>query len=439
MKKLKSTGAHRGADSVIAYICSHQNMAATFLLGACAFFVTVQYLCILPPLICNGAQLLIGICSLLLCFLTVGIGKLRRCLIFGGIYTVFGIISFLYNGNADAIELLWPLGYMSAGLLLVFFRPNTRVCQALFYGYCAVILLTVTLAGDVDAAHFNASRNMISVHVLVFLSIYLISVRKSGERFSVLPFLSAIFLCLVARGRSGIVLAGIFALYLLICLVFDRRSMCFCGKLDLLFCTAMVLIYCYPVLKAIKLPEVVPPTQQEANMPNTPSAEPSEEPPEEPSEEPSEEPPHLENTVGQGIKNFQARGLRTGRFNIWGDYLKKACSSFMNILLGASINGTPMLDEFSTNLHNSFLMLHAKYGLLGLLLVLLAMACSGWRYLIQRNIHYLFLMAALFWRMNLDYTNFNGILDLLLIFLIFYPAMNQKAQVGKERPLEKAV
>ena len=95
------------------------------------------------------------------------------------------------------------------------------------------------------------------------------------------------------------------------------------------------------------------------------------------------------------------------------------------------------MDEFTTNLHNSFFMLHAKYGLLGLLLVLVAMVCSGWRYLMQRNIHYLFLMAALFWRMNLDYTNFNGILDILLVFLIFYPVLNQNEQGKKKLPSEK--
>ena len=419
----------------VLMICSHPDLAATLLLCMLSLFMTLQYLCILPPLLCNGAQLLIGICSLTFCFLVEGKAKLRRYLLFIGVYTAFGIVSFFYNGNADVIELLWPLGYMSASLLLIFFRPNIKVCQSVFYGYCAAILLRITLAGDVDAAGFNASRNMISVHVLTLLGIYLISVRKAGERFSVMTFLCAIFLCMISRGRSAVFLAGIFALYLLVCLVFDRKAMRVCGKLDLLFWAVMALIYFYPILRTIQLPKFDPPAPPEITAPEVPGQPELPTQPEIP--EAPVEPPQLNNTVQQGLENLKARGLRSSRIGIWKDYLKKAGASFTDLLFGAAICGTPTLDEFTTNLHNSFFMLHAKYGLLGLLLVLLAMVCSGWRYLMQRNIHYLFLMAALFWRMNLDYTNFNGILDILLVFLIFYPVLNQNEQGKKKLPSEK--
>lgn len=412
----------------VLLIRSHSNLMATLLLCMFSLFMALQYLRILPPQLCNGAQLLIGICSLTLCFLVVGKAKLWRYLLFIGVYTAFGIVSFFYNGNADVIELLWPLGYMSTGLLLIFFRPNIAVCQSVFYGYCAAILLRIILAGDVNAAGFCASRNMISVHVLALLGIYLISVRKAGERFSVMTFLCAIFLCMTSRGRSAVFLAGIFALYLLVCLVFDRKAMRVCGKLDLLFWAVMVLIYFYPILRTIQLPKFDSPAPPEITAPEIPGQ--SEIP------DASVEPPHLNNTVKQGIENLQARGLRSERIGIWKDYLKKVGASFTDLLFGATIGGTPILDDFTTNLHNSFFMLHAKYGLLGLLLVLVAMVCCGWRYLMQRNIHYLFLMAALFWRMNLDYTNFNGILDILLVFLIFYPVLNQNEQ-GKKLPSEK--
>ena len=408
---------------------SHPDLMATLLLCVFSLFTALQYLRILPPLLCNGAQLLVGICSLALCFLVEGKAKLRRYLLFIGVYTAFGIVSCFYNGNADVIELLWPLGYMSVGLLLVFFRPNTKACQSFFYGYCAAILLRITLAGDVNIAGFNASRNMISVHVLALLSIYLISARKAGERFSVMTFLCAIFLCMISRGRSAVFLAGIFALYLFVCLVFDRKAMRVCGKLDLLFWAVMALIYFYPILRTIQLPKFDPPAPPEITAPEAPGQS-------EISDSPVE-PPHLNNTMQQGIENLQARGLRSERIGIWKDYLEKAGASFTDLLFGAAIGGTPTLDHFHTNLHNSFFMLHAKYGLLGLLLVLVAMVCSGWRYLMQRNIHYLFLMAALFWRMNLDYTNFNGILDILLVFLIFYPVLNQNEQGKKKLPSEK--
>lgn len=435
MMKSGTTVSHRGSFPITVYATSNQDTLATLLLGVFSCLIPLQYLRILPPLLCNGAQLLIGICSLTLCFLVVGKAKLRRYLLFIGVYTAFGIVSFFYNGNADLIELLWPLGYMSAGLLLVFFRPNIKASQSFFYGYCAAILLRITLAGDVDAAGFNASRNMISVHVLALLSIYLISVRKAGERFSVMTFLCAIFLCMISRGRSAVFLAGIFALYLLVCLVFDRKAMRVCGKLDLLFWAVMALIYFYPILRTIQLPKFDPPAPPETTAPEVPGQPELPTQPEIP--ETPVEPPHLNNTMQQGIENLQARGLRSSRIGIWKDYLEKVGASFTDLLFGAAIGGTPTLDDFTTNLHNSFFMLHAKYGLLGLLLVLVAMVCSGWRYLMQRNIHYLFLMAALFWRMNLDYTNFNGILDILLVFLIFYPVLNQNEPKKKKLPSEK--
>ena len=67
-------------------------------------------------------------------------------------------------------------------------------------------------------------------------------------------------------------------------------------------------------------------------------------------------------------------------------------------------------------------MLHAKYGLFMLLLILLLLFRTIKFLIINKQPEILYLVFALFIRMNLDYTNFNSILDVILIYYLFMPS-----------------
>ena len=75
-----------------------------------------QFLGYISILLGNIIQVLIGSVSILICILSKGINHQTPFLVFVFVYTFFGVTSFIYNGNADIQELLWPLAFMGLGL-----------------------------------------------------------------------------------------------------------------------------------------------------------------------------------------------------------------------------------------------------------------------------------------------------------------------------------
>ena len=104
--------------------------------------------------------------------------------------------------------------------------------------------------------------------------------------------------------------------------------------------------------------------------------------------------------------------------------------SIANIVFGAEISGTRLLNFYSSNLHNSILMLHAKYGIIGLSIVLISLIRAGVRMLKERNMYLFVPLVSIFFRMNFDYTNFNGILDTVIIAFFMYAWYGDKFFIG---------
>ena len=130
--------------------------------------------------------------------------------------------------------------------------------------------------------------------------------------------------------------------------------------------------------------------------------------------------------IENAISNILWRGLESKRTAIWSDYVSKSFSSFGNWFFGSHISGTQLLNLYSENLHNSFLMLHAKYGMVVFLMVIILIIKSIVAYVKDRNFYFLSAMFICLFRMSFDYTNFNGLLDTIFLVLLLYPSYSKQ-------------
>ena len=123
------------------------------------------------------------------------------------------------------------------------------------------------------------------------------------------------------------------------------------------------------------------------------------------------------------IMNFNSRGFDSLRYNIWKDYISLIITgNTRDFILGAPFaNATVVLTRYNSNLHNSFLMLHSKYGIIICIIVVMLQSYAIYYYYKSKN--YIILILCLAWiiRMSVDYCNFNSILDILFVIYVFAP------------------
>ena len=347
----------------------------------------LQYFAFLPIRISNVFFVILGIISLTFIVLSFKGKMLFRYFLFLLIYIAGGIISYIWNGNADLVEMLWPVAFMGIGALFVFFNVSFKITNFMYFFFCALCLGLIYLKGGVDNLTGNSSRNSISVYILLFLSLNMIQAYKSACSLSILYAVVAVITCLAAIGRSGIITAVL--LMVMFFLVDFEKGVSNFKNIKIMIGASVIIAIAYIGINYF-FPEI----------------------------------------INDAVVNFEWRGLESKRTLIWLDYIKKVCSSIANIVFGAEISGTRLLNFYSSNLHNSFLMLHAKYGIIGLSIVLISLIRAGVRMLKERNMYLFVPLVSIFFRMNFDYTNFNGILDTVIIAFFMYAWSGDKFFIG---------
>ncbi len=131
------------------------------------------------------------------------------------------------------------------------------------------------------------------------------------------------------------------------------------------------------------------------------------------------------------VSFFVQRGLRSNaRLGIWEDYGKQILSSPVHLLVAPKIGGTEWLSIYSSNLHNSYLMLYARYGLLVFLIVLFRIIASLKWYIKEKKWMICIVFVGILLRCFTDVICFNGVMDISLYYLMFSPFYN-KISMGR--------
>lgn len=329
----------------------------------------------------NILIMLLGTFSIIYCISKKGLERNRSFINFVFLYTICGIVGFLINHNADAQELLWPAAYMGIGLLLLNFKMPFFTVKWIYIIVSLVFIIKIVLAGGADNLIILASRNNISTYELQLWSLYMIAAYQNKKDANYWSILLGTFVSVISIGRGGILTFSI----MLIMFMFyrykkgDAISIGWLGIISYgiwLVIVAGVLYYIYS------------------------------------------------DFIEQMIYNFQWRGMNSKRLLIWEEYYNNAQSSFIYLFFGAPQRGSFWMDSYADNLHNSFLQLHAKYGIfmLGFIVLVLLKRCVMFFY--KKQIYLLIPLIGMLVRMNFDYTNFNAMLDVIIVYYLLYPSYN---------------
>lgn len=127
----------------------------------------------------------------------------------------------------------------------------------------------------------------------------------------------------------------------------------------------------------------------------------------------------FKNEVLGVIERFKDEGLKTGRTDLWRDYLNETSKNFGNILFGANSSKIESLIIYSGNAHNSFIMLHSKFGLLGTSIVIIYIFTSMVKNFFKKNYILLLLTIIVCLRCFFDWIAFSGFIDIIFWIIIF--------------------
>lgn len=371
-----------GNEDIMAYFfkykSSNYNINATIFLTAYLCILVMQQFLIVPIRVAQAAMLFLGLLSVQ--FYKRNMAN-QYLVIFFIIYTVGGIISWIFNRNADIQEYLWIISFGGIALLLLNESVSFKVISAFYYLSMGLMCILILLSNGVDNLHMASSRNTISSLGILLFNVYTISAFQNHRRVNIMASVTFVITALLGIGRSGVLLAGMLLLSLLIWDI-NKRSFHFRNPLYICFIILCTGILCFVLYDTVVYP---------------------------------------------ALYNMSWRGVVSqARVGIWTSYLQKTFSDLSNIIFGANISGNVWLDEFSSNLHNSFLNLHSKYGL-GITIMIFTLTFNSLLYFIKkRQLIILIPFLAIIFRAQTDYTNFNGTADFVWYYYMFLPFFRQK-------------
>lgn len=326
----------------------------------------------------NILYIFVGAIAILYSLYKVGLKKQLHIIYFIFIYNFFGALSLLVNGNMNPQELLWPIAFIGMAIMFLNFKISHKVSKGVYYFLIAILMFKIIIVGDVNNLNTLTSRNTISVMVLMYLSIYIISCNIHNKKLTIYPILLGLLVNIMAIGRSGII-TFLLLLILFLPFRFEKGKYRFRNPIKSIFVIVLggvILWIAYRLLQFYFL---------------------------------------------EMIMNFRDRGLESVRNLIWSDYVEKTLTSLKFMFFGAPISGTYLLEVYKDNLHNSMFMLHAKYGVIPLVIIVTLIIKALVFFIKTENILYFITLLALIFRMQFDYTNFNAQLDIVLFYFIFFP------------------
>ena len=352
------------------------NAAMIYTLFAIAFMG--GHILKIQSLVANFVIALVGLCALLYSVLKKGIRGINAYLILIGVlYSVFMILSLFYNGNADYMDLLWIWAYMGIAILTYEFEISKRTYWNIAYFIITLICIYVVRGGAADNLLSMGSQNNISAYVIFFVIMGYLSIMKEKRAIKYYAGFLTLAICLWTGSRAGIISAS-----LLLVGTFLYNFLAIKGQKIQSLVKWCVLI-CFAVWA-------------------------------------------VNHFFGKYLLGLTAKLDRYGsgsiRTEIWREYIQGIEENIGNFFLGANTsNGTyRWLSFYNGNTHNSFLMLHAKFGLLALGLLIALFFLVVHKAIKEKNYIMIIILLAASARMFFDWIAFPGLYDVLFWYMYLY-------------------
>ncbi len=333
----------------------------------------------IPPLLCNFLTALSGLIAFGYCFLKKRLNRIHLYLLLvGTIFTIWMLLSIVYNGNADILDVLWIWSYMGIAALIYEFDISPITFWGVAYILLLFILVFMLLGNAANELLKMGSENNISAFIIFFVLLgYLSEKNKENKTMRYLPAFLTLAISLWTGSRAGI----LSAIILVGCVFANNFFAAKKGKLRILFTMCLLL---FAGMWAVNH--------------------------------------FFSDYMAQFFEKMDRYGYTSVRTEIWVEYIKGMFANFSNFLLGVNMSGSnyPLLNFYGKNPHNSFLMFHAKYGILGVLTGCVFMIKSMWRTIQHKNVLLIIVTLVASARMFFDWIAFPGLYDVFFWLLVIY-------------------
>lgn len=337
----------------------------------------------IPPILCNFLIALCGIGALGYCILKNGFGgTVSYYIVLGILFSMLMFLSVFYNGNADYLDILWVWAYLGIGALIYEFDIPTKTYWIVAYAVIALIAAYMLTGGAIDGLLKIGSQNNISTYVFFFVLAGYLSQAKDRKPMQYIPTCLVAAISLWSGSRAGLLAAGV----LLVCiflynfLAMQKGKLKTLGKiLALIILGLLAVIYFFGDYMT---------------------------------------------AFFHKIQNYGGSSVRT---EIWAEYIGGMFDSLRNFVFGVKMSDKQytLLNYYTGNTHNAFLMLHAKYGIVAFVTVLYYTCKALFRSLAEKNTVLIIVLIATAVRMFFDWVAFPGLYDVFIWYVIIYAIDNR--------------
>jgi hypothetical protein len=263
-------------------------------------------------------------------------------------YLLLSMVSYVVNENAELGSLFASTIYSSIAILLILTKLNIKYVFILFFLIMLILLYRIFTIDDLNNIFKDSSRNYVSVYIIFLLFLYFISVFQNKLSLNLFIIFSFVAFSFWSLGRSGIAVS---LLLLLLTIFFKIRID---SRRNKQYTIAILSIFV--VLTILYFPDI-------------------------------------KNLVSRFFD--ESTSTFGGRSTIWVEYLNASSKTIINLIFGPNVDSNLGWLSINNNLHNSFINLYSRTGMIGLFYVLYLISLSLFR-MIKKKYYILLIISLIF-------------------------------------------
>lgn len=292
------------------------------------------------------------------------------------------LVCYRVNHNLSITQYIYIMMCPIIGLLLADPCVRANTLKYVIVIYATYILFSFLTGGIQTQVFLTSSTNFVSVFLLYPTVIYYTKLESEDQKISVYPIAVIWVLCILARGRGGI-LTTTFLLFWIILHAYKEQLKN--RKTKIIIGCALVIVGFVAIMCIIATSDIW--LQWDA------------------------------------FEYFSNRGLESkSRFAIWGEYFEAIQRHPIYLLYGAPFTDLKLqVTEIHNNMHNSFFNIHIYNGLVMFIIVLIYLI-NAFRYgLHKRKFIYLACLLTFCMRAFTDNVFWGPYGTPVFFFLLFFP------------------
>lgn len=240
---------------------------------------------------------------------------------------MLGIMGMVNSGNAQMLNLLYMTFSVQIAILLSNPKVNDRVYYYITIITAIIIVLKIARYGVNSSIFPESSVNYISVFLMIPMCLYYARADLYERRYSLTPAVVSFILSIVAGGRGGFLSLAILVVPLILIKFFRKKQNRIEKVLLGLFLLFVIFVAGYPLIQRV-----------------------------------------IDNSDFALIANFRNKASLkySYRYFCWDEYINKCLINQKDLVFGSNIDDLHWANVLAGNLHNSYLFIHAYYGLFGI-------------------------------------------------------------------------